>query len=60
MPSYEMFSRYPDLESLLPRKTLGSWLTPLKPLEHLSDKLQIKTLTKRDELSHPLYGGNSV
>lgn len=60
MPSYELFSRYPDLESSLPRKALGNWPTPLEPLEHLSDKLQTKTLIKRDDLSHPLYGGNKV
>ena len=50
--------RYPVLEKTVPYVELGSWPTPLEQLPEISG--QPLLLIKRDDLSHPLYGGNKV
>jgi D-cysteine desulfhydrase len=59
--AYPLFDAYPLLRETIPRLALGSWPTPLEPLNHLSSRPGgPPLLIKRDDLSHPLYGGNKV
>jgi 1-aminocyclopropane-1-carboxylate deaminase/D-cysteine desulfhydrase-like pyridoxal-dependent ACC family enzyme len=52
-----LFQRFPQLRDRVPWMPLGSFPTPIQPLE----KLGIENLwIKRDDLSSPLYGGNKV
>jgi len=49
------------LAETIPRVELGDWPTPLQPLKKLSAFLGGRPIyIKRDDLSHPLYGGNKV
>ncbi len=59
--SYELFNRYPFLEETIHREALGQWPTPLQTLPALTRSLEgTPVLIKRDDLAHPLYGGNKV
>lgn len=60
MSYFELFSRYPYLENKLLRIALGSWPTPLHPLVEISAHTGQLALVKRDDLSHPTYGGNKI
>ncbi len=56
-----LYKEYPVLTEAIPRAELGSWPTPLQPLKKLSALLGGRTIyIKRDDLSHPLYGGNKI
>lgn len=56
-----LYKEYPGLAEAIPRAELGSWPTPLQPLKNLSAFLGGSPIyIKRDDLSHPLYGGNKV
>lgn len=57
MTRFALLSRYPFLESKITRINLGAWPTALEPLPGL---INGPFLIKRDDLSHPLYGGNKV
>lgn len=57
MAEFTLFSRYPFLSNSVPRTELGRWPTPLEPYPSLAGP---DFLIKRDDLSHPLYGGNKV
>lgn len=55
MTYYPLFSRFPQLGSHLAREELVKGMTPVEVLsqdQHL--------WVKRDDLTHPLYGGNKV
>ena len=58
MSIHSLSERYPALEKSIPRVELGKWPTPLERLPELSAEPLL--LIKRDDLSHPLYGGNKV
>lgn len=61
MTEFALLNKYPRLAGTIHREQLGSWPTPLQPLEKLSAYLGgKKVLIKRDDLSNPLYGGNKV
>lgn len=52
-----LFKKYPELEGVLPRVSLGNFPTPVQRLSHLgNDNLWIK----RDDLSSGIYGGNKL
>lgn len=51
-------ARYPVLEKTVPYIELGSWPTPLERLPGISAAPLL--LIKREDLSHPVYGGNKV
>jgi len=53
-----LYKSYPILRETVPHVELGNWPTPLEPLPGIS--AQPLLLVKRDDLSHPLYGGNKV
>lgn len=53
-----LYRRYPVLEKHIPHVDLGRWPTPLEHYTELS--AQPLLLVKRDDLSHPLYGGNKI
>ncbi|MEW5783987.1 MAG: pyridoxal-phosphate dependent enzyme [Bacillota bacterium] len=57
MAQFTLFSRYPFLSNSVPRIELGHWPTPLEAQTGLAGPA---FLIKRDDLSHPLYGGNKV
>ena len=50
--------RYPALEKSVSYVELGSWPTPLEQHPEISGEPLL--LIKRDDLSHPLYGGNKI
>ncbi|NMD43569.1 MAG: pyridoxal-phosphate dependent enzyme [Firmicutes bacterium] len=51
-------ARYPVLGRTIPHLELGDWPTPLERLPGISAEPLL--LIKREDLSHPLYGGNKV
>ena len=52
-----LFRKYPQLEKKLPYLNLGTYPTPIHPLQSLgSDNLWIK----RDDQSSSIYGGNKI
>ncbi len=53
-----LFARYPVLEKTVPHVELGNWPTPLERLPGISAEPLL--LIKREDLSHPLYGGTKV
>lgn len=53
-----LYQRYPVLQKSIPRVELGRWPTPLEQLPQVAG--QPLQLIKRDDLSHPLYGGNKI
>ncbi len=53
-----LYQRYPGLKEKIPHIDLGKWPTPLERLPGISQEPLL--LVKRDDLSHPLYGGNKV
>ena len=58
MSIHLLSERYPALEKSIPRVELGKWPTPLERLPEISAEPLL--MIKRDDLSHPLYGGNKV
>jgi D-cysteine desulfhydrase len=52
--------RFPGLARRLPWLGLGAWPTPVQRLERLGRRLGAEVWIKRDDLSHPRYGGNKV
>lgn len=56
-----IFERYPGLAGKIPWLSLGEFPTPIQKLEKLGAELGLDQLyCKRDDLSHPEYGGNKV
>ncbi len=53
-----LYKSYPVLQETVPLVELGNWPTPLERLPEISSRPLL--LVKRDDLSHPLYGGNKV
>ncbi len=56
-----IFQYFPELEKKIPFVELGNFPTPVQKLERLGRELGIEQFyIKRDDLSHPEYGGNKV
>lgn len=56
-----LFEKFPGLENKIPWLKLGDFPTPVVRLERLGQTLKISGLyCKRDDLSHPEYGGNKI
>ena len=53
-----LFQRYPELHGRLPWTVLGSYPTPVRPLEIAAARVPV--LQKREDLSGEAYGGNKV
>lgn len=52
-----LFRKYPELSQKVPHIDLGTFPTPVHPLQHLDiENLWIK----RDDQSSPVYGGNKI
>jgi len=43
-----------------PRLTLGTFPTPIEPMDRLDLPAGVQAWVKREDLSHPVYGGNKV
>ncbi len=54
-----LVERWPRL-SALPHLTIGTYPTPLAPLPRLSAAFGAELWVKRDDLTHPTYGGNKI
>ncbi len=56
-----IFERFPNLEGAIPWISLGEFPTPIPKLEKLGAAIGLSQLyCKRDDLSHPEYGGNKI
>ncbi len=61
LPKYALYEKYPAIESILPRETIGEFPTPIQAAPGLASHIGVGQLyIKRDDLSHPLYGGNKI
>lgn len=58
---YALYTRYPELETALPRIALGTGPSPVAPLSRLSEKLGGQEIwVKNDGLYGSIYGGNKA
>jgi 1-aminocyclopropane-1-carboxylate deaminase/D-cysteine desulfhydrase-like pyridoxal-dependent ACC family enzyme len=56
-----LFEAFPALEEKIPRIPIGRFPTPAQETPALADALGVGRLfVKRDDLTHPVYGGNKV
>ncbi len=56
-----IFERFPSLQGKIPWVQLGEFPTPVPRLERLGKEIGLAQLyCKRDDLSHPEYGGNKI
>jgi 1-aminocyclopropane-1-carboxylate deaminase/D-cysteine desulfhydrase-like pyridoxal-dependent ACC family enzyme len=58
---YALFEEYPALEKKLRVAPIGFYPTPVQEAPQLAEALGVgRIFIKRDDLSHPVYGGNKV
>jgi len=56
-----LFEKFPGLENKIPWLKLGDFPTAISRLNHLGREIKVPGLyCKRDDLSHPDYGGNKI
>ncbi|MFA6447853.1 MAG: pyridoxal-phosphate dependent enzyme [bacterium] len=56
-----LFDAYPALADKLPRIPIGKFPTPVQEAPALAEAIGVgRMFIKRDDLTHPLYGGNKV
>lgn len=55
-----LLQQYPGLNAELPHMDLGTFPTPLKKFDRLSDRLGVKLWCKDDGKSGDIFGGNKV
>lgn len=59
--NFPLFEAYPRLGERVARLSIGNWPTPVVPVPHFGAAHGLpRLLIKREDLSHPICGGNKV